>query len=57
MTDLDRQAFFDLARAQLEGLRERNPEEWERYREVSRTWQQGTDRDTLVLQDEPGWWE
>jgi hypothetical protein len=54
---LEREAFFDRAREQLGQLREADPEEWARYRAESRGWQSGTDRDSLSLKDEPGWWE
>jgi predicted transcriptional regulator len=54
---LEREAFFDRAREQLEQLREADPEEWARYRAESHEWQLGTDRDSLSLKDEPGWWE
>jgi predicted transcriptional regulator len=53
---LEREAFFGRAREQMEQLRAANPEEWERDRDESRTWQTGTDRDALSLEDEPGWW-
>lgn len=54
---LERDAFFAQARTQLERLRDEDPDEWARYRDESRIWQQGTDDDALALQDEPGWWE
>ncbi len=54
---LERESFFARARAQLEELRAGDPEEWERDRAESRTWQRGTDRDALALNDAPGWWE
>jgi hypothetical protein len=54
---LERQAFFDRARAQLEKLQREDPEAWAADRAESRTWQAGTDGDTLSAADEPGWWE
>jgi antitoxin MazE7 len=54
---LERQAFFARAREQLDRLRDANPDEWKRDRTESRAWQEGTDRDALSLDDEPGWWE
>ena len=54
---LERQAFFARAQAQLELLRREDPEAWATDRAESRSWQVGTDRDTLSTADEPGWWE
>jgi predicted transcriptional regulator len=54
---LERQAFFERAREQLERLRQDDPEGWAADRAESRSWQAGTDRDTLSAADEPGWWE
>ncbi len=54
---LERQAFFARAREQLERLRDADPDEWERNAAESRVWHEGTDRDALSLDDEPGWWE
>jgi predicted DNA-binding protein len=54
---LERQAFFARAREQLERLRDADPGEWERNAAESRIWHEGTDRDALSLDDEPGWWE
>jgi len=54
---LEREAFFARARQQLESLRQDDPDAWEADRAESRTWQAGTDRDTLTRDDEPGWWE
>jgi predicted transcriptional regulator len=54
---LERQAFFARAREQLEGLRQQDPDVWRADRAESRSWQAGTDRDTLSSEDEPVWWE
>jgi hypothetical protein len=54
---LEREAFFVKAARQLEQLRRRDPAGWEATRAESRSWQHGTDQDTLTKQDEPGWWE
>jgi predicted transcriptional regulator len=54
---LEREAFFAHARLQLEHLRHADPDAWEADRAESRSWQAGTDRDTLSRDDEPGWWE
>lgn len=54
---LERQAFFARARAQLEQLRHDDPTGWAADRDESRTWQEGTDRDSSGPADEPGWWE
>jgi predicted transcriptional regulator len=54
---LERQAFFARARDQLDRLRRDDPASWEADRAESRSWQAGTDRDTLSQGDEPGWWE
>jgi predicted transcriptional regulator len=54
---LEKQAFFARAQAQLEQLRQDDPGAWETDRAESRSWQAGTDRDTLSGDDEPGWWE
>jgi predicted transcriptional regulator len=54
---LEREAFFTRAHQQLESLREEDPHAWETDRAESRSWQAGTDRDTLSRDDEPGWWE
>jgi hypothetical protein len=54
---LEREAFFARAHEQLENLRQQDPDEWQRDRDESRSWQAGTDRDTLSNADAPGWWE
>ena len=54
---LEREAFFARARSQLERLRDEDPAAWQSDRAESRSWQAGTDRDTLTRDDEPGWWE
>jgi hypothetical protein len=54
---LEKQAFFAKAAQQLERLRRDDPDAWQADRDESRTWQQGTDRDTLTSRDEAGWWE
>jgi hypothetical protein len=54
---LERQAFFARAQAQLENLHRDDPDSWAADRAESRSWQAGTDRDTLSRSDEPGWWE
>jgi predicted transcriptional regulator len=54
---LEREAFFARAREQLDRLRQEDPEAWNADRSESRSWQTGTDRDTLSADDEPGWWE
>jgi predicted transcriptional regulator len=54
---LERQTFFAQAREQLQRLRRDDPGSWEADRVESRSWQAGTDRDTLSRSDEPGWWE
>jgi hypothetical protein len=54
---LEREAFFVRARAQLDELRAADPEEWDRDRAESGSWRLGTDSDALALQDAPGWWE
>jgi predicted transcriptional regulator len=54
---LEREAFFARARYQLERLRDDDPAAWKSDRAESRSWQAGTDRDTLTRDDEPGWWE
>ena len=54
---LEREAYFAKATAQLQRLRQDNPDEWDVDRAESRSWQAGTDQDTLSGQDEPGWWE
>jgi predicted DNA-binding protein len=54
---LERQAFFRRAKEQLERLRREDPAGWNADRAESRSWQEGTDRDTLSNVDEPGWWE
>lgn len=54
---LERQAFFKRAQEQLERLRREDPAGWNANRAESRSWQEGTDRDTLSDVDEPGWWE
>jgi len=54
---LEREAFFARAHAQLERLRQEDPDAWSADRAESRSWQAGTDRDTLSSADEPGWWE
>jgi hypothetical protein len=54
---LERQAFFKRAQEQLERLRREDPAGWNADRAESRSWQEGTDRDTLSNVDEPGWWE
>jgi hypothetical protein len=54
---LEREAFFAQAREQLERIRQEDPDAWEADRAESRSWQAGTDRDTLSRDDEPQWWE
>jgi predicted transcriptional regulator len=54
---LEREAFFVRAHEQLERLRQEDPDAWEADRADSRSWQAGTDRDTLSRHDETGWWE
>jgi hypothetical protein len=54
---LEREAFFARAREQLEHLQQQNPDEWQANRDESRSWQAGTDRDTLSNADAPNWWE
>jgi predicted transcriptional regulator len=54
---LERQAFFMRARAQLERLRHEDPNGWAADRAESRSWEAGTDRDTLSNEDHGGWWE
>jgi predicted transcriptional regulator len=54
---LEREAFFARALEQLEHLQQQNPDEWQSNRDESRSWQAGTDRDTLSNADAPGWWE
>lgn len=54
---LEREAFFARARRQLTQLREDDEAAWAADREEARSWLEGTDRDTLSTQDEPGWWE
>lgn len=54
---LEREAFFERARAQLDELRAADPGEWDRDRAESAGWQRGTDSDALALHDAPGWWE
>jgi hypothetical protein len=54
---LEREAFFVRAREQLDRLRQEDPDAWETHRTESRSWQAGTDHDTLSSGDEPGWWE
>jgi len=54
---LERQAFFARAQEQLERLRREDPAGWEADRAESRSWQEGTDRDTLSNADQSGWWE
>ncbi len=54
---LERDAFFARAREQLNALRDEDPEGWAADRAESRSWQAGTDRDTVSRVDEPGWWE
>ena len=54
---LEREAFFARAREQLERLRQEDPDGWEADRAESRSWQSGTDRDTLTRDDQVGWWE
>jgi len=53
---MNREAFFDRAREQLETLRDQDPEVWKAYRSEARTWRNGTDGDVLRSDDEPGWW-
>ncbi|WP_432987428.1 hypothetical protein [Dactylosporangium sp. CA-233914] len=53
---LERQAFFARAQEQLERLRQ-NPDAWAADRAESRSWQAGTDRDAVAMDDAPGWWE
>jgi predicted transcriptional regulator len=54
---LERQAFFTRAQEQLQRLQQDEPDAWAADRAESRSWQAGTDRDTLANADEPGWWE
>ncbi|MGI5244354.1 hypothetical protein [Dactylosporangium sp. CA-139066] len=54
---LERQMFFARAQEQLEHLQREDPEAWTTDRAESRSWQSGTDRDTLSADDESGWWE
>jgi predicted transcriptional regulator len=54
---LEREVFFARAREQLDRLRREDPSAWEADRAESRSWQTGTDRDTLSRDDETGWWE
>jgi hypothetical protein len=54
---LEREAFFDRARAQLLRLKVEDPDRWHADRQESRDWQRGTDADALSLNDQPGWWE
>lgn len=54
---LEREAFFVQARGQLERLRQEDPDAWDADRAESRSWQAGTDSDTLSRDDEAGWWE
>ncbi|WP_432836766.1 hypothetical protein [Dactylosporangium sp. CA-092794] len=54
---LERQTFFARAQEQLERLRQEDPAAWAADRAESRSWQAGTDRDTLTADDEAGWWE
>lgn len=54
---LEREVFFSRAREQLSRLRRDNSADWAADRAESTSWQEGTDRDTLSRQDEPGWWE
>jgi hypothetical protein len=54
---LERETFFARAQEQLEKLRQENPDVWAADRAESRSWQAGTDRDTLATDDESGWWE
>jgi hypothetical protein len=54
---MEREAFFERARQQLERLRDADPQAWREDRADSRSWQEGTDRDTLSGDDADGWWE
>ncbi|MEV4137040.1 hypothetical protein AB0J72_33325 [Dactylosporangium sp. NPDC049742] len=54
---LERQTFFARAQEQLERLRQEDPAAWAADRAESRSWQAGTDRDTLSNDDPDGWWE
>ena len=54
---LERQTFFARAQEQLERLRQEDPTAWAADRAESRSWQTGTDRDTLSADDGAGWWE
>jgi len=54
---LEREAFFARAREQLDRLRQEDPDGWLQDRAESRSWQDGTDADTLSKQDDAGWWE
>lgn len=54
---LERETFFLHARRQLDALREQDPAAWGDDRAESRSWQAGTDNDTLSRDDAPGWWE
>ena len=54
---LERESFFARARAQLDRLRQEDPDAWEANQAESRQWQSGTDRDSLSREDDAGWWE
>jgi predicted DNA-binding protein len=54
---LEREAFFSHAHAQLERLRQEDPQAWDAYRGESELWQAGTGRDTRSRDDEDNWWE
>lgn len=54
---LERQTFFARAKQQLDQLRRDDPDDWNADRAESRSWQAGTDRDSVANGDEPGWWE
>jgi predicted transcriptional regulator len=54
---LERETFFTRAREQLERLHRDDPVAWEADRAESRSWQAGTDRDTVSGPDDAAWWE
>lgn len=54
---LERETFFARAHTQLARLRDADPQAWARDRAESRSWQEGTDRDTRTTDEEASWWE
>lgn len=48
VAQLEREAFFDRMRVDLERLREDDPEEWAAYRAESKEWEDATIADGLV---------